>query len=195
VPSIQLFHPVFGHFLDNLLNTSPMPPEITKATVGYMQASSAIYNYEANHRTALDPHLGCILSSGMGTVVNADGTSLDGALSITLTKGTCETVVTLLKEEKNNLGDGGCDPLTQVGLLMTQFWAQDQVDKCNFSLLTSALMPFLPALSCVQSHMLPNIPPCSCWPLVHYPQHRLHGQMDHPAPHRFHLGWSGCCTK
>ena len=132
-PPIQLFHPVFGHFLDDLSNTSPVPPEITKATVGYMRASSAIYDHEAHRRAALDPHLGRILGSGMGTVVNADGTSPDGALPITLTKGACETVVALLKEEKNNLGDGGCDPSTQVGLSMTRFWAQDQVDKCNFS--------------------------------------------------------------
>ncbi|KAF8228443.1 hypothetical protein L208DRAFT_1291405, partial [Tricholoma matsutake] len=125
-PPIQLFHLVFGHFLNDLLNTLPVPPEITKATVGYMRASSAIYDHEANYRATLNSHLGRILSSGMGTVVNADGTLLDSALSITLTKGACETIVTLFKEEKNNLGDGGCDPLIQVGLLITQFWAEDQ---------------------------------------------------------------------
>lgn len=148
VPPIQLFHLVFGHFLNDLLNTLPVPPKITKATVGYMRASSAIYDHEANYRATLDSHLGRILSSGMGTVVNADGTLLDSALSITLTKGACETIVTLFKEEKNNLGDGGCDPLIQVGLSITQFWAQDQVDKSNFSLCPDAFV--LPALSCVQ---------------------------------------------
>jgi hypothetical protein len=117
-PLIQLFHPVFGHFLDDLLNTLLVSPKITKTTVGYMRALLATYDHEANRKAILDPHLSHILSSGMGTV-NADGTLPDGALSITLTKGACKTVVTLLKEEKNNLGDGGCDLLTQVGLLMT----------------------------------------------------------------------------
>jgi hypothetical protein len=42
-PPIQLFHPVFGHFLDDLSNDLPVPPEIAKATIGYMRASSAIY--------------------------------------------------------------------------------------------------------------------------------------------------------
>ena len=134
-PPIQLFHPVFGHFLDDLLNDLAVPPDIAKATIGYMRASSEIYDNEAKRRAALEPYLGRILGSGMGTVVNADGTWPDGALSITLTKEICETVVSLLKEEKNNFGDGGCDPSTQVGLSMARFWAQDQVDKCDFSLL------------------------------------------------------------
>jgi hypothetical protein len=151
-PPIQLFHPVFGHFLDDLPNDLPVPPEIAKATVGYMRALSAIYDNEAKRRAVLEPYLGRILGSGMGTVVNADGTWPDGALSITLTEEICETVVSLLKEEKNNFGDGGCDPSTQVGLPMARFWAQDQVDKCDFSLLSSALTPFFYQHSVVRNN-------------------------------------------
>jgi hypothetical protein len=39
---IQLYHPVFAHFLDNLSSKSPVPPNIAKATVNYMKAASAI---------------------------------------------------------------------------------------------------------------------------------------------------------
>ena len=141
-PPIQLFHPVFGHFLDDLSNDLPVPLEIAKATIGYMRASSAIYDNGANRRAALEPHLGRILGRGMGTVVNADGTWPDGTLSITLTEEICETVVSLLKGEKNNFGDGSCDPSIQDGSSMARFWAQDQVDKCDFSLLSSTQTPF-----------------------------------------------------
>jgi Protein kinase domain len=47
--------------------------------------------------------------------------------------------VTLIQEEENSLGGGGCDLSSQVGLSMARFWAQDQVDKCDFSLLSSGL--------------------------------------------------------
>ena len=151
-PPIQLFHPVFGHFLDDLSNDLPVPPQIANATVGYMQASSAIYDNEATRRVTLEPHLGRILGNGMGTVVNADGTSPDGALSITLTKGVCDTIALLLKEDKNNLGDGGCDPSIQAGLSMSRFWAQGQVDKCEFSLLSPALMPLFYQHSVVRNN-------------------------------------------
>jgi hypothetical protein len=113
-----------------------MPHKITNTTIGYMQALPTIYNNEAHHRVVLEPHLGCILGSGVGTVVNADGTWPDGALSITLPRVFLESTVTLMKEDKNNVGDGGCDPSIQVGLSMTQFWAQDEVELYNFSLLS-----------------------------------------------------------
>ena len=101
-PPIQLFHPVFGHFIDDLSNNLCVPPEIVKATVRYMRASSAIYDNEAIRRAALEPHLGRILGNGMGTVVNPDGT-------------------------------------WPVGLSMARFWAQDQVNRCEFYPLFFAL--------------------------------------------------------
>ena len=141
-PPIQLFHPVFGHFLDSLSNKFHVPDDFVKATVGYMQVSSAIYDTEADRSATLAPHLGRILGCAVGTVVNADGTHPDGALPIVLTNEICETVVTLLIEEKNNFGDAGCDPSIQVGLSMTRFWAQNQVDKHDSSLLSSTLIRF-----------------------------------------------------
>ena len=141
-PPIQLFHPVFGHFLDDLSNDLCVPPEIVKATVRYMRASSAIYDNEAIRRAALEPRLGRILSSGVGTVVNPDGTWPDGAFSIPLTNEICGSAVTLIKEDRNNFGDGGSDPSIQVGLSMARFWAQDQVNRSDFYLLLSALPSF-----------------------------------------------------
>ena len=134
-PPIQLFHPVFGHFLDDLSNNLCVPPEILNATVGYMQASSAIYDNEAIRRAVLERHLSRILGNGMGTVVNSDGTWPDGAFSITLPNETCGSAVILMKEDKNNFG--GTDPSIQVGLSMARFWAQDQVDRCDFYLLSA----------------------------------------------------------
>ena len=131
-PPIQLFHPVFGHFLDDLSFDLPIPPEIAKATVGYMQASSAIYDNEASRRIVLEPYLGKILGIGGGTVVNSDGTSPDGAYSINLGGDIYDTIVLLLREDKSDIGNGGCDPSIQAGLSIVRFWAQDNVGDLSF---------------------------------------------------------------
>jgi hypothetical protein len=133
-PPIQLFHPVFGHFLDDLSRDLPVPPGIAKATIGYMRAASAIYDNEANRRHALEPYLHRILTLTMSTVLNADRTSPDGMFLISLSGDIYETVMALLREDKNEFGDGGCDPSTQAGLSTVRFWVQDAVDKCQFSL-------------------------------------------------------------
>jgi hypothetical protein len=64
-PPIQLFHPVFGHFLDDLLSESPIPPEVSKATIDYMRAASAIYESEEVRRVKLRPHLCRILAAAL----------------------------------------------------------------------------------------------------------------------------------
>jgi hypothetical protein len=133
-PPIQLFHPAFGNFLDDLSSNSPMPPEIEKATVDYMRAASAIYESEKIRKRALEPHLSRLLATALSTVTNADKTSPDGMVLITLAGKICEAVVTLLKEDKNEVGDGGCDPSTQAGLSVVRFWAQREVGKCHLPL-------------------------------------------------------------
>lgn len=129
-PPIQLFHPVFGHFLDDLLSDSPIPPDVFKATIDYMRAASAIYESEEVRRVKLRPHLCSILAAALVTTTNADKTSPDGVVSINL-EHIYEVAITLLSEEKNEFGNGGCDPSTQAGLSGVRFWVQDEVDKVH----------------------------------------------------------------
>jgi hypothetical protein len=128
-----LFHPVFGHFLDDLSSNLPVPAEVAKATVRYMQATSAIYDSEAYRRSKLELHLGRVLAIATSTALNADKTSPDAMVLITLTGEIHETVVALLWEDKDEFGDGGCDPSARVGLSAIRFWVQSEVDKYRFS--------------------------------------------------------------
>ena len=42
-PPIQLFHPVFGHFSDDIKSSHDIPDDMILQTIEYMKAASAIY--------------------------------------------------------------------------------------------------------------------------------------------------------
>jgi hypothetical protein len=56
-PPVQLFHPVFGHFLDIVKGNQALPDDIFRKTTAYMKAASAIYANEEERRAALTPLL------------------------------------------------------------------------------------------------------------------------------------------
>jgi hypothetical protein len=124
-----LFNPVFGHFLDDLSSDCPVPADTAKATISYMKAASAIYGDEDARKRALEPILRHILRADITTVVNMDKTSPDGVVVVPFTGEFHEVVALLINEYKNEFGDGGCDPSTQVGLSVVRFWAQIEVYK------------------------------------------------------------------
>jgi hypothetical protein len=125
---IQLYHPVFAHFLDDLTSESPVPPKMAKATVKYMKAASAIYDSEATRRQNLQPYLSEILAITFSAEANTDRTSPDGMFLVNPARDLSESALVLLKEDKNEIGDGGCDPSTQAGLSAVRFWVQFEVD-------------------------------------------------------------------
>lgn len=45
-----------------------------------------------------------------------------------------------IKEDKNEIGDGSCDPSTQAGLSYGQFWAQKEVCVMNPFLFMSIIL-------------------------------------------------------
>jgi hypothetical protein len=47
---------------------------------------------------------------------------------VNLVRDLSESALVLLKEDKNEIGDGGCDPSTQAGLSAVRFWVQFEVD-------------------------------------------------------------------
>jgi hypothetical protein len=140
---VQLFHPVFGHFLDDLSRNLPVPSEMVMAVVRYMRAASADYDSRENRRHILEPYLHCIFPTAVTTVVNADKTSPDGIALVPLAGKSYELVVALLNDEQSVFGDGGCDSLTLAKLSVAQCWAQDEVDSANFHLLLPSLTHFL----------------------------------------------------
>jgi len=122
-PPLQLFHPVFGHFLDDIADEKmDIPDETLRAAADFMASASGIYE-EPIRQSAILPHLSAALSIGMTQVVNLDRTCPDGAVIATLTD-IPETATLLVDEQKRDLGEGA-DPSIQAGLSMIRFWAQE----------------------------------------------------------------------
>jgi hypothetical protein len=117
--------------MDDLSSNSPIPPEISKATINYMKAASAIYEGEEIGKDILLPLLSRILGTALSTVVNSDKTHSDGVVLITLAEKICEAVISLLLERKNEFGNGSCDPSIQAGLSAIRFWVRPEVDKAR----------------------------------------------------------------
>jgi len=126
-PPIQLFHPVFAHFLDDIMNQDlPVPEHILKVTVEYMRKSSAIYEGEEQRMATLRSHLEDALTITILKRVNAGGSKPDGVYEAEL-RGSKIKAIPVLLVHKNELGDGGCDLLRLAGLSFTQFAAQGDV--------------------------------------------------------------------
>jgi hypothetical protein len=124
---VQLFHPVFGHFLDDIVDEKlDVPQEILRAATCFIASASGIYEKEDHRKQAIFPHLAVALSTGMTKIVNLDLTFPDGATSLPLAGDIC-TVAPLLAKDKREVGEGGSEPSIQAGLSMIRFWAQDNV--------------------------------------------------------------------
>jgi len=110
-----------------------------------MQATSATYADEQHRRIALIPILNGILGCNIQVVENNDRTKADGTLE-GFTKG--GVFLLLLKEDKNEFGDGGSDPSTQAGLSAARSWVQSNVRNLYF-LFGKLIHSFL-SLSCFE---------------------------------------------
>jgi hypothetical protein len=122
---VQLFHPAFGYFLDNMKKDHvPVPDDIMHRTTEYMKAASAIYETESKRREKLTPLLCDILGVDIKMIMNADKTIPDGIVEVG--KNNAHSLL-LLMEDKNEFGDGGSDPSTQAGLSAGRCWAQSKV--------------------------------------------------------------------
>jgi hypothetical protein len=121
-----LFHPVFGHFLDDLSSKLPTPPEIVEATVDYMRATSE--NYEIGMRQFyLEP---CIRR-----IFARNRLALDGTMFFVIRfEETLQPMRALFRSDRNELGARGGDPGTEAGLKVVQCWAVDEVDEYHLSL-------------------------------------------------------------
>ena len=144
-PPIELFHPAFGHFLDGIRCTrtrcarthSDVPKEIIRSATQYMQAASGNYHDELVRRGTLTPILGRVLHFKIPTVENDDGTKPDGIVEAE-GRATEDMFLCLLKEDKNEFGDGHSDPSTQAGLSAARSWVQHKVRDFYFLFIRKA---------------------------------------------------------
>jgi len=123
-PPVQLFHPAFGHFLDDMKSNHALPDNIVRQTAEYMRAATAIYESEEKRRIVLTPLLCAILDVNIQTILNGDRTNPDGMVEVV--KNMLPFII-FLQEDKNEFGDGGSDPSTQAGLSAGRCWAQPRV--------------------------------------------------------------------
>ncbi|KDR69875.1 hypothetical protein GALMADRAFT_255724 [Galerina marginata CBS 339.88] len=123
-PPIQLYHPAFGHFLDESTNKDlQVPLNVVRATARFMGDASGIFKDEAMRRSTIRPKLLAVLSMGMEKSTNLDSTSANGMV-ITRALMMGEVAAIGIEEDKNKFGDGGSDPSTQAGFSYGRYWAQ-----------------------------------------------------------------------
>jgi hypothetical protein len=134
-PPIQLFHPVFGHFLDDVRQSSDgdIPNDIIRNTTIYMKASSQNYPNELKRRTTLKPFLTTILGCNLQMVENDDRTKPDGIFegSIVDREGH-HSYLAITEEVKNEQGEGGSDASKQVSFSTPRTWVQPRVRGFHF---------------------------------------------------------------
>ena len=124
-PPIQLFHPAFGCFLDTISNTGiDLEDDMIQKIMNYMKATSTIYLNKRSHMVKLTPLVSNILDVDIQTFGNDDRTHADGTVEWVSEGG---HILLLLKKDKNEFGDGGCDPSIQAGLSAARHWAQSKV--------------------------------------------------------------------
>jgi len=135
-PPIELFHSAFGHFLDGIRCTDGnIPKDIIRYVTQYMQATSANYPDERSRRKILNPILSRVLNFHLQVIENDDETKADGTLEGFVQQS---ALLFLLKEDKNELGDGGSDPSIQAGLSAARSWVQSKVRDFYFLFIRKA---------------------------------------------------------
>jgi hypothetical protein len=127
-PPIQIFHPVFDHFI-YLVNDPDFQPTIDdiKDVQELMYFASEVGRMEEGQgglNEGLRMCLSRILQAEVHAEPNDDGTIVDGV--ITLQIGDAR-IMYLILELKRELGEGGSDPTTQAGLSMKRSWIEPSV--------------------------------------------------------------------
>ena len=104
-----------------------VPDDVLAATAALITTVSALHPTEQARRDALDRPLGMALGMPFSQITNRDLTVCDGTMTTTLGSPIIEFVTFLFREDKREVGDGGCDPTIQAGLSAARFWTHDDV--------------------------------------------------------------------
>ncbi|KAF7368144.1 Proteinkinasesubdomain-containingproteinPKL ccin9 [Mycena sanguinolenta] len=109
-PPVQLYHPVFARFIDDVNNTAlEIPGEVLVATADLMHKASGIYEDEETRKGKIRPALKKALSFDITNLVNDDRTYPDSGVMWTIseTEGPLNhTVALAIEDEKRELGGG-----------------------------------------------------------------------------------------
>jgi len=187
-PPVQLFHPAFGHFLDDLGKEDDIPRHIVRKTIQYMKAASAIYPDEDKRRSELNPLLTDVLGHHIQAVVNSDKTRPDGIVEFYVDG--IGPAASMHEEDKNENGDGGSDPATQAAFTFARDWAQSKV---FFLRAFPSPPPHESSLVRCRSkcHLLSLVPHRDCRPVDSGTRGGHHRSSDRSTSDRLCVGWVG----
>ncbi len=112
-PPIEIFHPVFGRFLQKLVDDKFEPSSEMVAEVSlFMQTAAKIIINENKVNEDRRTQLTKMFKRPFDQIQRQGGESADGVVLAQV--GAPETRVNLVVfEYKRTIGEGGCDPLTQ----------------------------------------------------------------------------------
>ena len=125
-PPIQLFHPTFGHFLDDLNNENLLVPDaFLKKTVQYMRTSSRIYEDSDTHRNMIKQTFQDLLG-----IIEDQSSSDFGREGIAFTSKS--GIGIMIVESTHTLGHN-LDPATKACFAMTRYWMNPPVSFSSYS--------------------------------------------------------------
>lgn len=128
-PPVQIYHPVFGYFLDDVSNRDlAVSDDLIRCTQRLMATVSAVHEGEAAMKAEMRAALEAIFERVLFSISNSDQTSLDGLIL------SAEERAMLIAEFKREVGEGGCDPTIQASLSVLRYLAQREVCCCLLSM-------------------------------------------------------------
>ncbi|PFH48717.1 hypothetical protein AMATHDRAFT_5521 [Amanita thiersii Skay4041] len=121
-PPIHIFHPIFGSFARRLAeDTAPLECELLSLTQRFMAEALMIHTQESERVADFKLTLKKILERSVRQEANTNNRMADGVCSIEINH---ISVPILTIELKRELGEGSCDPSTQVGFSARQSWIE-----------------------------------------------------------------------
>lgn len=123
---IQIYHPVFGHFLQRCRDTTvAIPEDVLRYTAALLRSVTEISTQEAPRDAKTREILAQILSVPLEHISNQDKTSPEYmSLASTLMN---ISAASSIKEVKGELGIGGSDPSVQCSFSFARFYCSEEV--------------------------------------------------------------------
>lgn len=125
-PPITIYEPVFSQF--RAMNEGEPPVEISPKDYGFVKtlltASAAIYSTEKERTSGIDAPMEGLLGRPVCPTVLVDNSSNDGVIQIEIGE---KTGLLLVREIKNEVGMGHCDPCVQVAFSYSKWWSDNKV--------------------------------------------------------------------
>ncbi|KAH9011178.1 hypothetical protein EDB83DRAFT_372957 [Lactarius deliciosus] len=117
-PPIQIFHPIFDEFISSASHLDPTTDDL-KHVYDFMYSVSEVGRSEKKYSEKLLKFLRLILNADVREEQLPDESRPDGIITLQIRN---TRIALFFLELKRELGEGSCDPSTQVSLSMRRSW-------------------------------------------------------------------------